>query len=180
MLQSDENSRKGGCAVNVEWKDWFWRVWENNRRLTDRVAQAFMDAGAMDQTPVPGMRPFRKLLLEVWGIEQVYARGFALEDWRWEFLPESYGTCAIEEAMAVGASVREETRRLWPMISAESLTEARPTPFPGHPEGGGIEWLTYALENEIHHRGQGYVYLRLLGKEPPAFYLRTDSKEGNR
>ncbi|MFD1732208.1 DinB family protein [Deinococcus malanensis] len=28
------------------------------------------------------------------------------------------------------------------------------------------------MENEIHHRGQGFVYLRLLGIEPPAFYER--------
>jgi uncharacterized damage-inducible protein DinB len=26
--------------------------------------------------------------------------------------------------------------------------------------------------NEIHHRGQGYVYLRTLGIEPPPFYER--------
>jgi uncharacterized damage-inducible protein DinB len=26
--------------------------------------------------------------------------------------------------------------------------------------------------NEIHHRGQGYVYLRALGIEPPRFYER--------
>jgi uncharacterized damage-inducible protein DinB len=30
----------------------------------------------------------------------------------------------------------------------------------------------YFLDNEIHHRGQGYVYLRELGVEPPAFYQR--------
>lgn len=30
--------------------------------------------------------------------------------------------------------------------------------------------LTYQLQNEIHHRGQGYVYLRVLGIEPPGFY----------
>ena len=30
-----------------------------------------------------------------------------------------------------------------------------------------------AIDNEIHHRGQGYVYLRALGIEPPAFYDRT-------
>lgn len=32
--------------------------------------------------------------------------------------------------------------------------------------------LTYALDNEVHHRGQGYVYLRALGIEPPTFYDR--------
>jgi uncharacterized damage-inducible protein DinB len=32
--------------------------------------------------------------------------------------------------------------------------------------------LLYMVDNEIHHRAQGYVYLRLLGIEPPAFYER--------
>ncbi len=35
-----------------------------------------------------------------------------------------------------------------------------------------FERLLYGLENEIHHRGQGFVYLRELGIEPPAFYER--------
>ena len=32
--------------------------------------------------------------------------------------------------------------------------------------------ITYVLDNEVHHRGQSYVYLRALGIEPPAFYDR--------
>ncbi len=32
--------------------------------------------------------------------------------------------------------------------------------------------LLYFLENEIHHRAQGYVYLRALGIEPPYFWER--------
>jgi len=32
--------------------------------------------------------------------------------------------------------------------------------------------VLYAVDNEIHHRGQGYVYLRALGVAPPAFYER--------
>ncbi|WP_367868755.1 DinB family protein [Pedobacter sp. WC2423] len=28
------------------------------------------------------------------------------------------------------------------------------------------------MDNEIHHRGQGYVYLRSLGIEPPFFWDR--------
>jgi uncharacterized damage-inducible protein DinB len=32
--------------------------------------------------------------------------------------------------------------------------------------------LLYIVDNEIHHRGQGYVYLRELGIEPPPFYER--------
>ena len=73
--------------MTVDWKDWFWKVWEENRQLTDHVAHSLMEDAAIDETVVPGMRPFRQLLLEIWGIEQVYVRGFAHEDWRWEFLP---------------------------------------------------------------------------------------------
>lgn len=65
----------------------------------------------------------------------------------------------------------EETRRLWPEISGEGRARVRPEPFWGGPDGTGIGWLTYALENEIHHRGQGYVCLCSLEKEPSAFYI---------
>ncbi len=30
----------------------------------------------------------------------------------------------------------------------------------------------YAIDNEVHHRGQGTVYLRALGLEPPPFWER--------
>ena len=33
--------------------------------------------------------------------------------------------------------------------------------------------ILYVIDNEIHHRGQGYVYLRALGLEPPPFYERS-------
>jgi hypothetical protein len=32
--------------------------------------------------------------------------------------------------------------------------------------------ILYFVDNEIHHRGQGYVYLRALGIEPPFFWER--------
>jgi uncharacterized damage-inducible protein DinB len=32
--------------------------------------------------------------------------------------------------------------------------------------------VLYAIDNEIHHRGRGYVYLRALGIEPPPLYER--------
>ena len=36
----------------------------------------------------------------------------------------------------------------------------------------GFATIQYAIDNEIHHRGQGYVYLRALGIEPPPFRER--------
>ena len=33
--------------------------------------------------------------------------------------------------------------------------------------------LFYIIDNEVHHRGQGFVYLRALGVEPPQFPDRS-------
>ncbi|RYD85889.1 MAG: damage-inducible protein DinB, partial [Sphingobacteriales bacterium] len=35
-----------------------------------------------------------------------------------------------------------------------------------------LQNILYFIDNEIHHRGQGYVYLRALGIEPPFFWER--------
>lgn len=49
-------------------------------------------------------------------------------------------------------------------IETKQLVEVHQLPwFPMQ----GYATLLYMLDNEIHHRGQGYVYLRLLGLEPP-------------
>jgi len=34
------------------------------------------------------------------------------------------------------------------------------------------QWILYFIENESHHRGQGYTYLRALHIEPPFFWGR--------
>lgn len=36
-----------------------------------------------------------------------------------------------------------------------------------------VQNIQYFIDNEIHHRGQGIVYLRALGIEPPMFWDRS-------
>jgi len=38
------------------------------------------------------------------------------------------------------------------------------------------QWILYIIENETHHRGQAYVYLRVLGIQPPFFWKRGSFK----
>ena len=38
------------------------------------------------------------------------------------------------------------------------------------------QWILYFIENESHHRGQGYTYLRALQIEPPFFWGRESFK----
>jgi uncharacterized damage-inducible protein DinB len=39
--------------------------------------------------------------------------------------------------------------------------------MPGH------EMILYGIDDEIHHRGRGYVYPRALAAEPPALHDRS-------
>jgi uncharacterized damage-inducible protein DinB len=64
----------------------------------------------------------------------------------------------------------EEINRMWSQIPLARFQETD-TAFgqwtmPVH------SLLFYIIDNEVHHRGQGYVYLRALGIEPPPFYDR--------
>ena len=60
---------------------------------------------------------------------------------------------------------------LWPQIPPSRFTEIDKA-F-GQWEGPVGALFLYLIDNEIHHRGQGSVYLRSLGIEPPAFYDRS-------
>ncbi|WAH36260.1 DinB family protein [Alicyclobacillus dauci] len=160
--------------MEFDWKTWFIDVWEDNRRLTNNVARTLVAAEAMDKVLVEGMRPFRELLLEILGMERWNVRGLAYDQWEYEAPPEVLRTAPVAEVLDYGTIVREETRQLWPNIPFAEFVKMRPSPAPFVPEGTAIERLTYTLENEIHHRGQGYVYVRLLGQEPPAFFMRQE------
>jgi uncharacterized damage-inducible protein DinB len=59
---------------------------------------------------------------------------------------------------------------LWAQIPSQRFEQTM-TAF-GRWPGRVYELLLYVVDNEIHHRGQGYVYLRALGIEPPPFYER--------
>jgi uncharacterized damage-inducible protein DinB len=59
---------------------------------------------------------------------------------------------------------------LWPTIPAARFQEID-TAF-GQWKMAIYDLLLYIRGNEIHHRGQGYVYLRSLGIEPPPFWER--------
>jgi len=59
----------------------------------------------------------------------------------------------------------------WAQIPEERFHE-RIKAF-GQYEGTVLSTIQYYVDNEIHHRAQGYVYLRALGIEPPFFWERN-------
>ncbi|MBX6350798.1 MAG: DinB family protein [Clostridia bacterium] len=145
------------------------QILEDNRRLTLRTIEAFPEE-ALFHHAVPGMRPFADMVKEILDIEAGYMKGIATGSWDYEGgFPEVATKAAL---LAACRAVREETRAWWPRLTAEHLLQADDDPWTGY-RATHLERLLYALENEIHHRGQAYVYLRQLGIEPPVFYRRS-------
>ena len=64
----------------------------------------------------------------------------------------------------------ERITALWTGIPDERFSETIKA-F-GRYEGRVSDLLLYVIDNEVHHRGQGYVYLRALGIEPAPFRER--------
>lgn len=145
-------------------------MFEGNRRLTLRVIEAFPEEALFQYRPVAVLRPFAEMVKEILDIEFDYMKGIALGEWSFGRVAQEANTKA--DLLATCHRVRERTRELWPRLTVDRLLQVEPDPLFGGPPQSHFERLVYALENEIHHRGQGYVYLRLLGIEPPAFYER--------
>lgn len=145
-------------------------VLEGNRRLTLRTIEAFPEEELFAFRPVPRLRPFAEMVKEILDMEDGYVRGIATGEWTLEDTCAGVRTKA--DLLAACARVRQRTRELRPRLTVERLLAVEPDPFWGGPPETHFACLLYALENEIHHRGQAYAYLRLLGSEPPTCYER--------
>ncbi|WP_420454599.1 DinB family protein [Rubrivirga sp.] len=147
----------------------FLAHWQGHRHLTRRVIEAFPDDDAFTTFSVGGMRPFAAMVAELLQIAAPILRGVATGDWSGETV-EPPPTRA--EALRQWDHATAEIDRLWPEVPAHRFEEVD-TAF-GQWEGPGYWQLLYAVDNEVHHRAQAYVYLRVLGAEPPPFWERGE------
>lgn len=142
---------------------------EGNRRLTLRTIEAFPEEALFRFKAAEAMRPFADMVKEILDIEDGYVRGVATGEW--VFNPHK-GLNTKQALLDACAAVRRRTLELWPKITVERLLAEESDPFFEPTPQTNLSRFIYALENEIHHRGQGYTYLRMLGIEPPPFYER--------
>ena len=141
--------------------------WQGHRRLTRRTIEAFPE-DKLFTFSIGGMRPFGEMALELLGIAEPMVRGVASGDWD-ESSPRDKKSKA--EILRLWDESTAKMNSQWSKIPAERFAETM-TAFGKYP-GRAYDLVLYAIDNEIHHRGQGYVYLRALGIEPPAFYDRS-------
>lgn len=140
--------------------------WQGHRRLTRRVIEAFPE-DQLFSFSVGGMRPFGALARELISMAAPMIRGAVTGEWEQLSAPEASSRAEVLRLWDEGTA---EIEALWAELSPERFQE-RMQAF-GVYEAPLYDLLFYVIDNEIHHRGQGYVYLRALGVEPPPFWER--------
>ena len=141
--------------------------WQGHRRLTRRVIDAFPD-DTLFSFSVSGMRPFGALAMEMISMAVPMVQGAVSGAWNSSRDRERRPK---QEVLRLWDESTAELNALWPEIPPQRFRESL-TAFGQYP-GVLHDLILYVIDNEIHHRGQGYVYLRALGIEPPAFFDRS-------
>ncbi len=140
--------------------------WQGHRGLTRRVIEAFPEKELFEFS-IGGMRPFSEITKEllaiaVPGLTQIaHDKEMELEEKRDELKSKQDLLNAWDQSTV-------EINALWKLIKPDRFREE--INLFGQYKNLGIKNIQYFIDNEIHHRGQGYVYLRALGIEPPFFW----------
>jgi uncharacterized damage-inducible protein DinB len=153
-------------VVSVQTASGLLENWQGHRRLTRRVIEAFPE-DKLFQFSLGGMRPFAEMAWEFIRMAVPVVEGVATGKW--------------EEYKVSNPTTKDGLLRLWDEQTTglnEKFSKIPHHRFSdvdkafGQWEATGLATIQYAIDNEIHHRGQGYVYLRVLGIEPPPFWQR--------
>ncbi len=144
--------------------------WQGHRRVTRRMIQVFPD-DALFGFSIGGMRPFSAMALEMIRMASAGMRGLATREWPIVYPKDAPTPSTKSELLRLWDQTTDEIEALWARIPPLRFQEVDKA-F-GQWEGVVYGLFLYWIDNEIHHRGQGYVYLRTLGVEPPAFYDRS-------
>jgi len=148
--------------------------WQGHRRLTRRFIEAFPEDQLFGFS-IGGMRPFSAMALEMLSLAAGGIQGIATGRWTsvkdLDHHSKAPNPATRAQLLARWDEVTGQIDSLWPQIPPSRFTEIDKA-F-GQWEGPVYALFLYLIDNEIHHRGQGSVYLRSLGIDPPAFYDRS-------
>ncbi|MEP6904963.1 MAG: DinB family protein [Gemmatimonadales bacterium] len=147
--------------------DQLLKHWQGHRGLTRRVIDAFPEKDLFSYS-IGGMRTMSGYAMEFLSMGVPTLIGVTTGTWPSDDKTEKPTTKA--DLLKAWDEATSEIERLWPMVPTSRWQETDKAfgqwEMPIH----GL--ILYIIDNEIHHRGQGYVYLRSLGIEPPPFYER--------
>lgn len=146
--------------------------WQGHRRLTRRAIEAYPEDKLFTYS-IGGMRPFGELIKEMLTMAAPGIKGMVTRQWNnfAETEAEFPTPCSKAQLLKYWDDATTQLNEWWAKLPASRFHEIEKA-F-GQWEGP-VHWsIQYFIDNEIHHRAQGYVYLRSLGIEPPAFWDRS-------
>lgn len=142
--------------------------WQGHRNLTRRVIEAFPEKDLFEFS-IGGMRPFAKLALELLAIGGPALKSIVEKNTE-AYDEDAFNPTTKAEILAKWDEETEVINEYFSQITEERFQET--FNLFGQYEFPVYQNILYFVDNEIHHRGQGYVYLRALGIEPPFFWER--------
>ena len=141
--------------------------WQGHRALTRKVIEAFPEKELFEFS-IGGMRTFADLVKELLSIAVPGLEGIVNNS------TESYNhnlpLNTKAELLNAWDDATPKINDLFMQISEDRFKED--FNLFGEYKFPVIQNILYFVDNEIHHRGQGYVYLRSLNIEPPFFWER--------
>lgn len=155
-------------TITLYTADEILKNWQGHRNLTRRTIEAFPEKELFEFS-VGGMRPFADLVKEllaiaVPGLKQIVTSEQA------PFNEKADDLKTKQDILRAWDESTTQINEWWPKISLAQF-RASVNLF-GQYEFPAIENIQYFIDNEIHHRAQGFVYLRVLGIQPPFFWER--------
>lgn len=142
--------------------------WQGHRNLTRRVIEMFPEKELFEFS-IGGMRPFAKLTVELISIGGPALKGIVNKHEE-AFNEEAFNPKTKEEILKKWDEETQVINQYFNEISEERFQET--FNLFGQYEFPVYQNILYFVDNEVHHRGQGYTYLRALGIEPPFFWER--------
>jgi uncharacterized damage-inducible protein DinB len=143
------------------------------RERTMRVARC-IPADKLDWTYAPGKFTFGDLLRHIAVAERfMWAENLQGHPSRYKTHGKELAD-GYENVLAFMERMHTESMEIFAKLSDEDLQHKCRTP-----EGAEItkwKWLRLMVEHEIHHRGQIYLYLGMLGVSTPPLYGLTSEQ----
>lgn len=155
-------------AQQVISKEDLLKHWQGHRNLTRRVIELFPEKDFFEFS-IGGMRSFSELTSELLAIGAPAMKGIVNREVK-PYDESSVKLTTKAEFLKKWDEATVEINNYWDQLSMEDFGET--FNLFGQYEFPIIHNILYFIDNEIHHRGQGYVYLRALGIQPPFFWER--------
>ncbi len=132
----------------------------------------------LDFRPQPGMRAARELIFHIYAQERLTAEALRARRFTMETLtgsnPEQESNrsavaalATVKDAVAFATECHQTADAIVRSMSDADVAQPVESPIGTYP---AWQFFTFVYDEHWHHRGQFYVYLRLLGKEPPDLY----------